>query len=349
MELKKTNNPIRIFVDIHGGPRENQQVLDLLLSLLKKADIPIDSRDIYTVNYMTDKKSHPIEHAGSSYDVMNFVSGIDELVNYGKTLSLEAYRENLSSAELDTLQKMTQISDAITLCDIDLFNQGLSLLRRDEILFGGDVPKDPGYLYTFRELVRNQYKPILDAEDDVRNGWEPDLVKEVDWCMKKQFYQAALTLCESWMTDYLEKNGVIKFSDSAVAMAENKKRKHDKPKNWIFNTFIFGNNNKSGRNPYFLNRYINKTELITFSVMAHGSDHNINSDFWNFVKKHEKVKNTRNIMNHAGDTNQAGEYFHDKQELIQGIKEYLGYVRALLRRTSNNPDAYIYVSTGDEQ
>lgn len=193
---------IKLFVDRHGGFRGVQQYLDAILSLLRDEFPSIES---YDVQY-DGAKSNIIKADNRS--IFDFVSGINEFTNYGRIDSLSKYPENQKLNDC-----ITKIADGIQLCSIYSFEDGLNTLAE---YFAKPSPQTRStFLSIFEDSIRMDYKGLLTGNRTT--------VDEIRWCLKKGFYQQALTLIEGAMPRELHKCGVFSYSEELRCRIEDQK------------------------------------------------------------------------------------------------------------------------------
>ena len=210
--LKKHYPNLNIHVDTHGGFRTSQEILNSALSLLQMEGIPIDPENIHAVDFISQesiKKNKEIPttfftSAKDTFDIMNFVSGIHECINYGQIKSLHML-QNTNPAEQEVQEHMQNIAEGIQLCDVDKFEKGLQSLSQalPKLNANENVIENAGYLTLFQGLIRDSYgERLLDNQ-------HRRVVDEIKWCTEKGFIQQALTLLESKMPREILKNGLL--------------------------------------------------------------------------------------------------------------------------------------------
>lgn len=219
---RKVNSQTQIFIDTHGGFRTTQEILNSILSLLQLEHIPIRPDNIFTVEYDTNKRLGTILRNGAVMQVLDFVSGMNELMNYARTDSLGRlpYR---NQKEKKIIEDAGKIAEGIQLCNIDGFEKGLDALREDLKRYRDNAHPET-LLNLFIEDIQKNYKDILAKDHDV--------MKEIDWCMQKGFYQQALTLIESKIPEYLVSKKCIHMDGN---VEEAGKEQDFEKYNFIFN------------------------------------------------------------------------------------------------------------------
>lgn len=270
-EIRKLNQHyknLNIHVDTHGGFRTTQEILNSVLSLLQMEDISIEPSNIHTVEF-TDKKEQAsgkptafLASSGEIFNLMNFVSGIHECINYGQIKSLHQLNDNCSPAGQQVLDDMQTIAEGIQLCDVDKFENGLNALSVSlpHLKETETASKNDRYLALFHSLIHDSYgEALLNPERKA--------IDEIKWCLGKGFIQQALTLLESKMPAEIIKNGFLKSvttngcdrllertasGDTQIIESERThleepgtpKFDYESVENYIFNRYIGSKNNR---------------------------------------------------------------------------------------------------------
>ncbi|WP_031556032.1 TM1812 family CRISPR-associated protein [Oribacterium sp. FC2011] len=202
----REHSKAKVYVDIHGGPRTTQQLVSSILSLLHLEGIGILSDNVFNVRIDKNNTSY-VENAGNTFRIMDFVSGMNEFMAYGRTDSLERFYKNEkklshtnednienTKSELEAIEIFKKIASGIQLCDITSFENGLKNLRT----FNSSMSKTSSFLSIFWNDVETNYKGLLNPGES-----KASVLDEIRWCISKGFYQQALTLIESRMPEEL--------------------------------------------------------------------------------------------------------------------------------------------------
>lgn len=187
--FKKTNEMIgeyNIWVDTHGSLREISAIMQGILSLLETVK-NVSPKRVFSCETNNSDQTCTIIPADEGYEINNFVSGMNEFLYSGKADQLLGYFENKKDKEVAEL--IRDISESILLCDMDRFDDSCDRLS-DWLKTRKD---DGGYLDLFAETIRNDYGILLNKEKGI--------VSKIDWCLKKDYIQQALTIIESKMPD----------------------------------------------------------------------------------------------------------------------------------------------------
>ena len=190
---------VRLFIDIHGGLRKTQMITQSVVSLLET-----DANRIMTQMYTVVNDASPRKYIAQSDDAMriqSFVSGITEVISYGRTASLHRYFDadpkasDPKSGIGRIMDALDTVVDGISWCDVNAFESGLNDLTdcfdEDWTKLRQDGPAEDGsaYLAIFRENIKSGFSGLVTRERSI--------LDEVRWCLDKGFFQQALTLIEA--------------------------------------------------------------------------------------------------------------------------------------------------------
>lgn len=210
-KLKENSDDFNLYIDMHGGPRNTQMTFQTILSLLKHESIYPSA--IYTI-IMNKSKPNTIKDDTKYFDYIDFVSGMNEFLNFGKPISIKSLN-NLNDLSLrDFTEKANQVADALTLCDMSVFQKSLedmsNWLNNREI-------KHDSLLELFIKNIRMDYGVLLKEDHDV--------IDEIQWCLTKGYLQQALTLIESKMPEELFKKGIFSYDENLMVEKDPDKSK----------------------------------------------------------------------------------------------------------------------------
>ena len=206
--LNKTGKKVHLYLDTHGGLRNTQLILESIISLLDESQVSVFS---YEVQY--DPNGISRFHEDTSMEMFTFGSGIREFLNYGRIESLNQTERVKNSPILEPIKK---IANSIQWCDINGFEKGLSELKRIKESEPENTTDDP-YLKMFTERIFNDYGSLLDTNSAKESF---NAAEALRWCLKKGFYQQALTVVESKMGEYLINHGILRTSENTERLME---------------------------------------------------------------------------------------------------------------------------------
>lgn len=312
-----------IYIDPHGGFRSIQLVTIAITSLLEEENIAI--KDIYDVRYdkqSEDGKCHILKN-DETVKIFQFVSGIHEFLNYGRIDSLKNYIGDSDEEPNRLLQAISKVSEGIIMCNMSAFEAGLKELRR--YFSSVSNGNEDEYLKLFTKNIKLDYGPLLRKNVST--------LEKVKWCLRKGFYQQAVTLIESGISEDLIKFGIIRECNIPPELSKNGKPCKN-PINEVFNGCIYSFDARPTR----LNRMSvedyeaaqeelieNLNEKIKSAQTSSLKDCRPNTaknaiafyrynskTLYNLLALHKALKGVRNNMNHADENIQ---YDVDKVKL----------------------------------
>lgn len=338
-----------IYIDTHGGLRTTQEILNSILSLMQIEGIPIKYQNIFSVEY--DNKNHTgrIIPAGEVIHIIDFVSGINECINYGRTDSLNRFysNENKMNPDSDIIKYMTKAAQGIQLCDMGRFESALDKLSAAFSKYKS-MPTSNSYLSSFLSTIESNYQELLSPQRSV--------LDEIAWCAKKGFYQQALTLVESKMPEVIIKNGLLKgecfttkkritrITDTYIQYINHAKKPWQNVYNYLFERYGFLCVARDPELVYIpltptsdyknLQHYICADEVVVIesrqdrypSVNIFESTFADNNRLINpLIQLHMALKNERNKINHATST----EVICDVNIIHHALASYIDMAREL--------------------
>lgn len=321
---------LHIYVDTHGGFRTDQEALNSILSLLQMENISIPQENIYSVEF--DNGKTVFTSASEIFNIMNFVSGIHECINYGQIKSLDlAMKEDTTDLQKNILESMHTIAEGIQLCDVKKFETGLS--RLSDFLTDFSESKEEkaslSYLSLFQALISESYgKNLLDNEHRTT-------IDEIKWCIEKNFIQQALTLVESKMPKEIIRNNFLycpdlfETSDSGITIKSSEythfkednspKKGWESVENYVFQQFGYTKKDRVSDTFIDLSKLGNLNSIPYFRGYSKTRFRNKDDASWEnreytireqqkaskeiniLVRLHMQLKQIRNETNHAGE------------------------------------------------
>ena len=246
-EHNKAN--LNLYLDTHGGIRGIQRILEATVSLLKIENIEV--KEAYSVEY----GKNCIVSETENMQIFDLVAGVNEFISCGRATTLNAYmerrRENVSSQDQTMLQAIGEVANGIQWCLIPDFQNGLKNLQnffKAEDQTALHTSNESSYLQIYKDDIKHDYGKLVTKHS---------VLDEIDWCIRKGFFQQALTLIESKVSNLMIKDWKIlafhpeiSFTKRRDGRYDSKKRaKNDSSKpaeilgiNDFFNFYIFAFN-----------------------------------------------------------------------------------------------------------
>ena len=204
--LRGIKNPT-LYLDTHGGIRGIQRILEATVSLLKIEQINV--KDAYAVEYDPNSKISRIISETENMKIYDFVAGVNEFITCGRADTLKNYSDGSQKPSTSQEQKLIRaiqtVSNGIQWCCVPEFERGLKSLRP---FFNANNTQNVSTQFSYLDIYKKDIE--LDYQELVR---EHNVADEINWCLKKGFYQQALTLIESKISILLiEKWKILKIN-----------------------------------------------------------------------------------------------------------------------------------------
>lgn len=256
--ILRHKNP-NVYIDIHGGFRDTQQVVNGLIYMLRNNNEEIDPNKVLTVNYASGQnKISPIKEVGDVVEIFDLASGMNEFMQYGRCDSLERFfkGKETDGPIHDLIHTLKDIASGIQMCDITQFESGLrkipTIIENLSNQIHADEPtRAQQYIKLIISEIKRGFKETDPEKEDIDrynllDGWNTgntrDIEKlpdEIKWCLSKGFYQQVLALVESRMPEYLHHRKLLEYDDSFVALVRSKDE-YNRPKvkneNYVIST-----------------------------------------------------------------------------------------------------------------
>ena len=311
------NGNDKLWIDIHGGFRDISVTFNALISLLKVYGIRTDK--VVTVQWSGGKTSL-VKDVTDSFRMFDFVSGMNEFIQYGSADSLLGFDKEFIDKSI--LECIRDISDGTKLCDPYLYKKGLHNLGKRL----SKVEKHGEYTGLFEQYIRDDYGELLD---------QPTNLGIIKRCYKKRMYQQALTFIESLMPESIVENKVIFFNNNEMGIIKKIQDTQEQYRSSVYSmsSFLINNyiNNKiedylnyseccgSDSENLRVIEAIKKPELLKGDFFSDGEyieieKHykrigkvyiytDLKKDFYDdaggFLRLHKALKKCRNMTNHA--------------------------------------------------
>ena len=354
--IKRENNLGKFWIDTHGGFREVTLVMESIVSLLK-VDIIIPDR-ILGVRYGDSSNNYIVDQI-DSFEMFDFVAGMNEFINYGSVGILKKYYDNKNKTEIEenVLNAMEMVAEGAEESDPQKYTQGLDILGEEIDKIGGE---DGDLLLSmFRDYVKDSYGPILNKNTRTTIGI-------ISRCMEKDLVQQALTFIETMMPKDIVDHGLIEYDPNLLEQKRKEIEKKGKRiatwkegKNFLVDAYVSNNY----LNPYIKAWRFDKkdySEIDYFEWMKNSDEEAeycfIRTDNGSFIKLDSKDDTTKiditTRIKEWGDRQKAGElmslhkalkecrnkYVHcnsnraDKEDIKKAIQRYIELAKDLFNR-----------------
>ena len=340
-ELKKAGT-IKLFLDMQGGARTSSFILNAVIDMIQEEGVVLEKA--YATAFDRKNEVNSIKDETYALRVFELVSGMDEFISYGKANKFKSYLDfykkskgSITAEEDKIVESIQIISDAISVCDIESFYNEVKILKQtmEEYMPSKDSEKkeDMKSENSSEKEERNDGKdPIFlsvvqklkEAYQDITyfgsNETTLDSIEVMKWCLDRELYQQALTICESKMPKQMVDDGLITLVNrnelEKIRGKESKKYQSDNVETYVIKNYHYWISGK-------------KRPESLFSVLEEES-HLVKSDYVDDIKFREiireyfKICGLRHQINHGNSTKQGQTVKADvlEEELNNFIRKY---------------------------
>jgi len=339
----------RIYVGTNGGLRGLQLILEAVLSLLTLDGITVKADQVWSIRPMKKggPNSYELFNSAAEFRIFDFVSGINEFLNYGRVDSLvrfmNANPELKDEASIRLLDCIKDISKGIQFCDINAFQQGLKQLS---VLKESDLSSSNRYIELFRKNIMDDYKPLLAADHSA--------LDEIEWCIKKGFYQQAFALAEGALPREYLHDKMISYDEGVFDAANLFKNERENAENYLFNHSvvwlidrIYPEGGQETNQRAILRIWKNdrgdQAEIKT-SINSADSVAQLSDELKLVLRSHNIIKRDRNELFHIDERHEKtpSEYQADLKEYVRLVRDFRKHWAGkkhppLIRITSMSP------------
>lgn len=214
------------WIDAHGSFRLIMTILSGMVSLLKIDGIVPD--EIYSSKF----SNHIMRLADGreAFDFFEFVTGMNDFINYGNADVLRTYFEKKKAAgpEKDIIKAIDKIALGTQCCDTISYKQGLTALAK--YIDSPDITPD-SLLGVFLDYIRESYGDLLLTK-------KRTTLLIVKRCLDKKLYQQALTFIESSMPEEIVKKNLLTFGPSCYTDRDNISNAGGDLDYYLFDSFL---------------------------------------------------------------------------------------------------------------
>lgn len=179
---------VQLWLNTQGGFREITFVMIAISTLLENKYIKV--RDIVSVQYQ-DSQDSMLKRQLHTYKILNFVSGMNEFLRYGRVDQLkEYYNGKNDSPEMPIIDEMEGFAEALQICDTRKIEETVEKLGEEIKKYEESAERSSEFFSIFLDEVKKQYGDILEKKEC--NG-----IALVKWLYENKFYQQALTYIEA--------------------------------------------------------------------------------------------------------------------------------------------------------
>lgn len=205
---------IDLYLDMQGGERTAVAEINAIVQLLKSKRVEIKGR--YVNDFHPGKQIHMITEVTDRYSKYDLATGLHVFRKYGWGTELQDYFDTYEKKQADAQEKpvikklldaVNQASDGIRLCNMKEFDKALDHISGLHI---SETSREAVEEIIFQE-IKADYGNLLEDHGPIN---------KIKWCIRKGFYQQALTILESQMPSLL--NAAVEISVEKIQCRKGK-------------------------------------------------------------------------------------------------------------------------------
>lgn len=202
------NCDIHLYMDMQGGDRNAIFAVNSIIELLKNQNVTVCGR--YANDFRPQKTTHQIREVSGEYRTYDLITAMEVFKNYGWGGELKKYFNNVvkDSKEFKLLKAIEKASKSISLCDVDDFDDAIRAIEELHGKFeniSSDSSKATQLDVVYQDIYQD-YSSIFQAKYRY--------VEQIQWCLRKNFVQQALTIFEAKMPyEYIHSGMVYYFEE----------------------------------------------------------------------------------------------------------------------------------------
>ncbi len=313
---------INLYVDIHGGLRAIQTIVDGIIMLMKDIE-NIELKDIYTGMFNSVEGAFKVEKANKDFEIFNFVSGIREFLSFGRSNGLVEFNKSkeYKKEREELVVGINNISDSIVLNRMEKFSDNLKALS----LLVNTRDAEKGYYDTIKYLIKSNYNVSINNQtfnlllDDSTN-----FPAQLQWCLDKNLLQQALMLIENRTSKILGNAKILKEEKNVDLLGD-----------WVKYSLSFDATpwmkKEKGKSEKEAIIYDNANNILCYKKMDNKC-----------LFKEINILNAKNVKNEIKKqrNNESGKYsiqYFDISHNINGRENEEYYLRDIKRNNDDKP------------
>mgnify|MGYP000087537821 CR=1 FL=1 len=238
-KIRKDGEEVNLYLDVTGGPRDANMLI-LIISRMLAYDENIHVKNVLYSNI--NSKDGRVDSITNAYNLLDFVAGIAEFINFGSMHSLNKYfdgmdkelRSNHLNRLLEAMGKFTRMT---MLCRYGEFKAAIaeleSAMENFESEYSKAATKDilEETMYSFFVRIKDKYQLLFTQNKDSVQY----IINLIRWTCENNYIQQALTLITERMPEcFFDENTPLLKLNSDVNLrkeveAEFVKFKKEKP------------------------------------------------------------------------------------------------------------------------
>lgn len=198
---------VHLYMDMQGGDRNVIAQMNAIVNLLDKS-VKIFGRYANDFKQGTDAVWN-ISEVSDKYRTYELITAMDSFKRYGRGDGLVEYFRD-KKKEDEKAKALTEAiknaSDAIQFCDVDGFDKAINEIAALYEKFVSVSDTNKTEMDVIYEDIYRDYEPLIKAEHRY--------VEQIRWCIKKKFFQQALTIFEAKMPNEYVVSGLKYYCNS---------------------------------------------------------------------------------------------------------------------------------------
>lgn len=201
-----------LYIDITGGPRDSMFIFMNILRIVQTKRINIKS--VVAAKLPPKDGSNPgtINERINIYNQFNFISGIDEIINFSRTKKLFEYYINNTDQQIQRFKSILgEFEEALLFCDFDSIGRIIEELREGikEYDINRSTNKKKELFDVLISTIKSEYENLLRDNSNIL-----DIIK---FCFEKDYIQPALVFYIELVPTYLfEKKKILKIKEPKI-------------------------------------------------------------------------------------------------------------------------------------
>lgn len=209
--LKNINSDDHLYIDMTGGMRDTAMLLITTARYLR--DIrQIDTPQVLYAETVTPYNVKPAQYAPRDcnhlYKLFDLISATDEFFSTGSARKLQKYFAETSDPDVqELLKRINTFSSDLALSRTSKIKKDLQNLRKalNAIKTSQDEPSSINDLFfnLLKERFDDEFSGSKDKDSSSRLRKEELFPHQIEWCVKHNLYQQALTLLAENMPQFV--------------------------------------------------------------------------------------------------------------------------------------------------
>ena len=206
--LGDSGKRIDLYIDMQGGDRNSIPLFNTVIDLLKDKSVNVVER--VAIPRFSPNTINELETVNDMYRTYELVTAYQIFKRYGWGNPLKEYFRG--HEEKPIVNAIEHISEAIKLCNVEGFDEGLeNLYNSIKEWKSKEKAKANSEMDFVVDLIEEDFSELLEYVGSGKKRMK--YVNQIRWCIKKNFIQQAVTIFESKMPREFVWNGISYYCD----------------------------------------------------------------------------------------------------------------------------------------